>query len=68
MKPQAKTERYRTPPRGAFRRLGLGQLVDGHVKVVAGFQFRWWDPAGGITPLIVNARVIRQKETQEVAS
>ncbi len=53
------TERYRIPPRGAFRKMGLGKLIDGRIKVVAGFTFHWWDPFNGLTPQIVSARVIR---------
>lgn len=53
--------RYKTPPRRAFRAMGLGKLVDGHIKVVAGFRFAWWDFEGRVIPLIVNARVLRFK-------
>ena len=56
--------RYRTPPKLAFRKMGLGKLVDGHCKVVAGFRHTWWDPLGDITPLTVNARVLRVKEVK----
>ncbi len=53
--------RYRTPPKRAFRKLGLGQLTDGRIKVIAGFRFRWWSPFERLEPLFVNARVIRVK-------
>ena len=54
-----KPEHYKTPPKKAFRAMGLGKLVDGHCKVVAGFRYAWWDPFGHIIPLTVNARVLR---------
>ena len=56
-------ERYRVPPKRAFREMGLGVPVDGHVRVVAGFRFKWWVPdfAGPIEPIIVNARILRLK-------
>lgn len=56
-----KLPRYRTPPKRAFRALGLGQLIDGRIKVVAGFRVLWWSPWPRVEPLIVNARVLRLK-------
>jgi hypothetical protein len=56
-----KPNRYPNPPRRAFRAMGLGKLIDGHIKVVAGFRFLWWDPEGRTIPLVVNARVLRLK-------
>jgi hypothetical protein len=56
-------ERYRTPPKKAFRAMGLGQLVDGRIKVVAGYRFNWWSPLQNVTPLFVHARVLRDKRS-----
>jgi hypothetical protein len=53
-------ERYRIPPKNAFRAMGLGVEREGCVKVVAGFRFRWWTPEG-IQPLFVEARILRRK-------
>ncbi len=53
--------RYRTPPKSVFRKLGLGQLINGRMKVVAGFKSCWWDPFDNVQVLFVNARVIRIK-------
>ena len=50
--------RYRTPPPKVFREMGLGQLVNGEIKVIAGFRFAWWSPLNPV-PLIVWARVLR---------
>lgn len=57
-----KTEKYRVPPATAFRRMGLGQVVEGRIKVVAGFRPVWWSPDFRVIPLIVEARVIRFRE------
>lgn len=59
----AQVERYRVPPKKAFRALGLGKVVDGRIKVVAGFRFKWWCPEDGAAePLFVHARILRIKE------
>jgi hypothetical protein len=54
---------YKTPPKKAFRAMGLGVEVNGYIKVVAGFRFRWWVPdwQGPIEPLFVQARILRRK-------
>lgn len=61
-----KIEKYKTPPKRAFRAMELGVspgvAVGDRVKVVAGFQSRWWDPDGwAIIPLFVKARITRVK-------
>lgn len=53
--------RYRTPPKRVFREMGLGVEKDGYIPVIAGFRFKWWDPFGGVAPIIVRARIIRRK-------
>ncbi len=54
-------ERHRTPPRRAYRALGLGIAANGYIKVVAGFTFKWWVPdyQGPLQPVIVKARILR---------
>lgn len=53
-------ERYRVPPKKAFRAMGLGKIVDGRIKCIAGFRFRWWCPGEGATePVFVQARILR---------
>ncbi len=59
------TLKYGTPPRRVFRAMGLGKVVDGHIKVIAGFRFAWWDYEGRIIPLIVNARILRLKKGEQ---
>jgi hypothetical protein len=54
-----KRTKYPNPPKAAFREMGLGILVDGHIKVVAGFTFAWWSPSGKTIPHVVSARVLR---------
>ncbi len=65
-----KLEKYRTPPKKAFRAMGLGQIIDGRIKVIAGFEFEWWLPdcCGPITPLFVNARVLRVRGPEKEAA
>ena len=53
--------RYRVPPKRVFRAMGLGVVVDGHIKVVAGFRYHWW-AFGDVTPIVVNARVLRIRD------
>lgn len=51
---------YKLPPKKIFRDMGLGQEIDGFVKVIAGFECaKWWDPIPYPTPIVVNARIIR---------
>lgn len=59
---------YGVPPLQVFRRMGLGRIVDGRVRVVAGFRIRWWYPDTGraVIPLVVNARVIRVHNSEAV--
>lgn len=53
-------ERYRVPPKRAYRAMGLGVLnAAGQIKVVAGFRFRWWELEASYVPLFVHARVLR---------
>lgn len=55
------TTKYRVPPPKAYRKLGLGIVADGRIKVVAGFRVAWWDTEGRVVPLVVNARILRLK-------
>lgn len=57
-----KLQRYRTPPKKVFRQLGLGQIEDGYIKVIAGFRVKWRDPCNIPEPIFVRARVIGTKE------
>jgi hypothetical protein len=59
-KEHAKCERYQAPPKKVFRSMGLGVLKEGHIRVIAGFRFKWWVPDcfGPVEPVIVHARVL----------
>ena len=62
----AQKMRYGIPPKSAFRKMGLGELVNGRIKVVAGFRFPWWRPDPVPIPLVVYARVLKLKVASEV--
>lgn len=56
--------KYRTPPKRAFRAMGLGVEKDGYIPVVAGFRFHWWDPLRRLEPIIVKGAGHQEQNTE----